>query len=90
MYHYKEFYEVLWTKIIIRHILNVVTKPPKYISFFFQRNPREQFRSKVNLMSYIAQHRTSLNPKKVDLYEEINFYRYTQYYFYYGTSTVTV
>ncbi|XP_060555373.1 uncharacterized protein LOC132716182 isoform X2 [Ruditapes philippinarum] len=39
-----------------------------------QRNPREQFRSKVNLMSYIAQHRTSLNPKKVDLYEEINFY----------------
>ncbi|KAL4226122.1 hypothetical protein ACF0H5_014109 [Mactra antiquata] len=39
-----------------------------------QRNPREQFRSKVNLMSYIAQHRTSLNPKKVDLYQEINFY----------------
>ena len=39
-----------------------------------QSNPKEQYRSKVNLMSYIAQHRTSLNPKKVDLFEEINFY----------------
>ena len=39
-----------------------------------QSNPKEQYRSKVNLMSFIAQHRTSLNPKKVDLFEEINFY----------------
>ncbi|XP_052799416.1 uncharacterized protein LOC128231034 [Mya arenaria] len=37
-------------------------------------NPREEFRSKANLMSYISQHRNSLNPLTVDLYVEINFY----------------
>ncbi|XP_060563891.1 guanylate cyclase alpha-like [Ruditapes philippinarum] len=37
-------------------------------------SPREEFRSKANLMTYISQHRNSLNPATVDLYVEINFY----------------
>ncbi|XP_060595370.1 uncharacterized protein LOC132749574 [Ruditapes philippinarum] len=39
-----------------------------------QSNPREEFRSKANLMSFITQHRASLNPTTVDIYAEINFY----------------
>ncbi|KAL4225870.1 hypothetical protein ACF0H5_013859 [Mactra antiquata] len=39
-----------------------------------QSNPREEFRSKANLMSFITQHRASLNPTTVDIFEEINFY----------------
>jgi len=34
-------------------------------------SPREEFRSKSNLMTYISQHRNSLNPLTVDLYVEI-------------------
>lgn len=37
-------------------------------------SPREEFRSKANLMTYISQHRNSLNPLTVDQYVEINFY----------------
>lgn len=39
-----------------------------------QKNHREEFRSKANLLSYIFQHRASLNPAHVDLFEEIDFY----------------
>ena len=39
-----------------------------------QNNPREEFRSKASLLSFISQHRASLNPAHVDLYEEIDFY----------------
>ena len=39
-----------------------------------QKNHREEFRSKANLLSFISQHRASLNPAKVDLFEEIDFY----------------
>ena len=38
-------------------------------------NPREEFRSKANMMTYISQHRNSLNPATVNLYDEISFYR---------------
>ena len=39
-----------------------------------QNNPQEEFQSKANLLSFISQHRASLNPAHVDLYEEIGFY----------------
>ncbi|WAR25462.1 GUC2E-like protein, partial [Mya arenaria] len=43
-------------------------------TFLLADNPREEFRSKANLMSFITQHRASLNPNNVDIFEEINFY----------------
>ena len=40
-----------------------------------RKNPREEFQSKANMMTYISQHRNSLNPSNVNLYDEISFYR---------------
>ena len=39
-----------------------------------EENHREEFWSKANMLSYISQHRASLNPAHVDLFEEIDFY----------------